>query len=117
MKCTGKTKKGLVPVFWVTAWMLFLDLTKLSGGIPGYCRTLAGAHKHMPETLFSLSTCDSLSAFHPTQHTAAYIQLTHEEILHKKQKTVAPQKKNKKRITLTMGPAAQCQTFWKKEKR
>lgn len=65
----------------------------------------------MVEKLFSLSACDSLSAFYPIQHTAAYIQLTHEEILHRRQKTVAPQKKKKKkRITLTSGTAATFQT-------
>lgn len=51
----------------------------------------------MRETLFSLSACDSLSAFYPTQHTAAYIHLTHQEILHQRQKTVAPQKTRKKK--------------------
>lgn len=65
----------------------------------------------MSETFFSLSACDSLSAFYPTQHTAAYIQLTHEEILHQRQKTVAPQKK-KKKITLTYNVK-----LWKRHKK
>lgn len=71
----------------------------------------------MPETLFSLSACDSLSAFHPTQHTAAYIQLTHEEILHEKQKTVAPQKKKKKESLSPRAPRHNVKPFGKDRKK
>lgn len=73
-----------------------LGLAGLSGGIPGYWWRLTGAHTHALRC--SLSLLLFLSPLHPTQHSAVFIQLTHEEILHEK-KAASSKKKKKKRAS------------------
>lgn len=46
-----------------------------------------------------LSPSMFLSPLHPTQHSAAFIQLSHEEILHKRKKLPAPMAKNKTKFS------------------